>query len=66
MSGCASPASTHSRDRKNPARVVARELYDHRQNHDENENLAGHAEHEKTLEQLAAKMKAGWKAARPM
>ncbi|MHC4628759.1 MAG: sulfatase [Planctomycetota bacterium] len=57
---------TEWRDRKNLDRVVARELYDHRQNHDENENIAVHAEHEKTLEQLAAKMKAGWKAARPL
>ncbi|OHB67229.1 MAG: hypothetical protein A2Y77_12830 [Planctomycetes bacterium RBG_13_62_9] len=46
--------------------VVARELYDHRQNHDENENLAGDPAYAKIVEELAAKFKAGWKAARPM
>jgi len=57
---------TEWRNRKNLARVVARELYDHRQDHDENENVADNAEYSNTLERLAAKMKAGWKAARPM
>jgi arylsulfatase A-like enzyme len=57
---------TEWRDRKNMARVVARELYDHRRNDDENENVVDNAEHSKTVRELAEKMRAGWKAARPM
>jgi hypothetical protein len=56
---------TEWRNRKNIARVVARELYDHRQDHDENENVAENAAHAKTVQELAEKMRAGWKAARP-
>lgn len=57
---------TEWRDHKNPARVVARELYDHRQNHDENENVIGNAEFARIVDEMAARMNAGWKAARPM
>jgi iduronate 2-sulfatase len=56
---------TEWRDRKALAKVVARELYDHRQNHDENENLASRAEYAKVLRQLGAKLNAGWRAGRP-
>ena len=52
-------------DRKNLSRVVARELYDHRQNHNENENVIDSPDYTKIAKELAAKMKSGWKAARP-
>jgi arylsulfatase A-like enzyme len=51
--------------RNEPGTVVARELYDHRRNHDENENLAGDPAHAPLVQELAAQLKAGWKAARP-
>ena len=57
---------TEWRNRKKMARVVARELYDHRQDNDENENVADNVEHAKIVKELAEKMNAGWKAARPM
>ncbi|MBM4024787.1 MAG: sulfatase [Planctomycetes bacterium] len=56
---------TEWRRRNDPAQVVARELYDHRRNRDENENLAGQAIHARLVEELAAQLKAGWQAARP-
>jgi len=56
---------TEWRKRNNLADMVARELYDHRHNHDENENVADGAAYAKIVEELAAKLKAGWKAARP-
>jgi len=57
---------TEWRSRKNLTRVVARELYDHRQNHDENENVINQAKYTKIVEKMATKMEAGWKAARPI
>jgi hypothetical protein len=57
---------TEWRNRKNMAHVVARELYDHRQDSDENENAVNNVEHAKIVKELAEKMRAGWKAARPM
>ncbi len=56
---------TEWRSRKDLTRVVARELYDHRQNHDENENVIDHAAYTRIVEVMAARMNAGWKAARP-
>jgi iduronate 2-sulfatase len=43
----------------------AHELYDHRSDPDENINLAAHAEHEKLVDDLKAKLDAGWEAAGP-
>jgi hypothetical protein len=57
---------TEWHDRKDPARIEARELYDHRQNHDENENVIDSARYAEKAQEMAAKMKAGWRAARPM
>ena len=56
---------TEWRNRKDMSRVVARELYDHRQTHDENENVINSPDFAKIAEELAAKMNSGWKAARP-
>ena len=56
---------TEWRSRADLTEVVARELYDHRKNHDENENVISNPEYAKITKELAAKMKAGWKAARP-
>lgn len=56
---------TEWRSRKDLTRIVARELYDHRRNQDENENVIDHAAYTKIVEALAAKMKGGWRAARP-
>lgn len=56
---------TEWRERSNMDNLVAYELYDHRRNHDENENVAADPELESTVKELAAKMKAGWQAARP-
>ncbi len=57
---------TEWRSRKDLTRVVARELYDHRVNHDENENVIDSAAYSGVVETLAEKMKSGWRAARPM
>lgn len=41
------------------------ELYDHREDPQENTNIAGRSEHEDLLVKLAAELKGGWQAARP-
>jgi iduronate 2-sulfatase len=56
---------TEWRSRKDLTRVVARELYDHRHHHDENENVIDQVGYAKIIKAMAAKMKAGWRAARP-
>ncbi|MCC7494960.1 MAG: sulfatase [Fimbriimonadaceae bacterium] len=45
--------------------VVARELYDHQTDPQENVNLATRAEHQATVAELARQLTAGWQAARP-
>jgi arylsulfatase A-like enzyme len=52
----------YSKDR---APVVARELYDHHQDPGETINLAAQPGHEQLIESLGARLRAGWKAARP-
>jgi iduronate 2-sulfatase len=45
--------------------VVARELYDHRNDPFESRNIASHADQSKTVEEQARILKDGWKAALP-
>jgi len=51
--------------RRKTGNVVARELYDHQADPQENVNLAAAAEHKDLLARLAKQLKAGWKAAKP-
>ena len=44
---------------------VARELYDHQEDPQENVNLAGRPENKQLVAGLSKQLKAGWKAARP-
>jgi hypothetical protein len=43
--------------------VVARELYDHQSDADENFNLANQQEHKATVTTLAKQLNAGWRQA---
>jgi arylsulfatase A-like enzyme len=52
-------------ERDDPSRVAALELYDHQTDPQENQNIAGRPEHATLVKELAAKLDAGWKAARP-
>ncbi|MBI5684808.1 MAG: sulfatase [Verrucomicrobia bacterium] len=45
--------------------IVARELYDHQTDPQENENVADKPEHAKLVAKLGEQMKAGWQAAKP-
>lgn len=45
--------------------VVARELYDHKVDSQENVNLAGRPEHKELVAKLSAQLHAGWRAALP-
>ena len=45
--------------------LIARELYDHDRDPDENVNLAERAGNGKLVESLAKMLHAGWRAARP-
>jgi len=45
--------------------VIASELYDHRQSHDENENLADDPQYAEIVARMAKQLEAGWKAALP-
>ena len=56
---------TEWRKRDQLDKVVARELYDHRENHDENENVIDNPALAKVAARMEKQMKAGWKAARP-
>ncbi len=44
---------------------VARELYDHQEDPQENVNLAGRAEHKELVKGLSRQLRAGWRAALP-
>ena len=46
--------------------IVARELYDHQTDPQENENVADKPEHAKVIVKLSAQLKGGWKAALPI
>jgi len=50
---------------KDPDRIMAVELYDHRTDPAENANIAGLPEHASVLEALGRQYRAGWRAARP-
>jgi hypothetical protein len=52
-------------ERGDHSRVAAVELYDHQADPQENQNIAGRPEHAALVKELAAKLDAGWKAARP-
>jgi len=56
---------TEWRSRKDLTRVVAKELYDHRKNHDENENVITNSAYTKIVEAMGKKLNSGWRAARP-
>ena len=45
--------------------VIARELYDHKQDPQENVNIAGRPEHKELVSRLSAQLQAGWRAALP-
>ena len=52
-------------DRKNHSKVAATELYDHRIDPQENQNIAAKPENADLVKELSAQLRAGWKAARP-
>jgi arylsulfatase A-like enzyme len=52
-------------NREDHANVAAVELYDHQADPLENQNLANRPENAALVKELAAKLNAGWKAARP-
>ena len=45
--------------------VIARELYDHKEDPQENVNIAGRPEHKELVARLSAQLQAGWRAALP-
>ena len=51
--------------RKNPQKVVATELYDHRKDPQENVNIAGSPEYADEVQALTKQLRAGWRAALP-
>lgn len=53
---------TEWQDRKS-GKVVDRELYDHRQDGAENENIAGQPDQKQVVKQLSAQLKKNWKGA---
>ncbi len=50
---------------KKPGPPLAIELYDHREDPEENANLAGRPEFKELVEKLAAQLKTGWQGAQP-
>jgi arylsulfatase A-like enzyme len=52
-------------NREEPTKVHAVELYDHRSDPLENENLAGHPAHSSLVQELTTQLRAGWRAALP-
>jgi iduronate 2-sulfatase len=52
-------------DRKDHSKVVALELYDHRNDPQENRNIANLPENKTMVDDLLAKLRAGWQAALP-
>lgn len=52
-------------DRKDHSKVAAPELYDHRTDPQENQNLAAKPENAELVEELSAQLRAGWKDAKP-
>ena len=51
--------------RTKTSEVLARELYDHKYDPDENINVSPKPEYQDKILQLSAMLKAGWQAARP-
>jgi iduronate 2-sulfatase len=51
---------------RNGNEAVARELYDHQTDRDENANLANQSEHAQTAAMLAERLSAGWRKAIPV
>jgi iduronate 2-sulfatase len=51
--------------RREDGEVVARELYDHKQDPRENVNAAGRREHKELVSRLSAQLRDGWRAAMP-
>jgi hypothetical protein len=51
--------------RRKTGEVVAAELYDHRDDPQENVNLVPGGQHKALVARLAKQLKAGWQAARP-
>jgi arylsulfatase A-like enzyme len=52
--------------RDDHSKVAALELYDHRADPQENQNLAKRTEHAALVAQLTTQLRAGWKAAAPV
>jgi arylsulfatase A-like enzyme len=52
-------------ERRNRSKVRATELYDHQTDPQENRNIADKQENADLIAELTAKLRAGWKAARP-
>ena len=60
------PLPLHRVDRqRRPAKVDARELYDHQTDPAENVNIAGETAQRTLVTELSQQLKAGWKAAKP-
>jgi len=51
--------------RRESGEVMARELYDHKQDPQENVNVAGRPENKKLVSHLSAQLRSGWRAALP-